>query len=53
MTEQEIEYWTAVLLAELAEQEKLAEAGEGDLAKVYEINSKLNKLATEWRKYNG
>ena len=44
LTAQEQQYW--LLIAELAEQERLAEAGEGDYAKVLQINDKLNKIAT-------
>ena len=44
LTEQEQQYWQ--LIAELAEQERLAEAGEGDYANVLQINDKLNKIAT-------
>lgn len=44
LTEQELQYW--LLLAELDRQVVLAEAGEGDYAKVLEINDKLNKIAT-------
>lgn len=43
LTEQQQRYW--LLIAELAEQERLADRGEGDLARVHEINDELNRIA--------
>ena len=43
LTEQQQRYW--LLIAELAEQERLADRGEGDLARVHEINDELNRTA--------